>query len=87
MKDKGMKLETYVYADIILLENLIMNYLILWSTARLTRYRHSKVKLLIASLLGAVYAVLSYFPGYGYLFTFYMKILFSLLIVIVAYTP
>ncbi len=87
MKDKGMKLETYVYADIILLENLIMNYLILWSTARLARYRHSKVKLLIASLLGAVYAVLSYFPGYGYLFTFYMKILFSLLIVIVAYTP
>ncbi len=80
-------METYVYADVIFLENLIMNYLILWSTARLTRYRYSKVNLLIASLLGAVYAVLSYFPGYSYLFSFYMKILFSLLIVIVAYMP
>ncbi|MDD3706195.1 MAG: sigma-E processing peptidase SpoIIGA, partial [Clostridiaceae bacterium] len=72
MKDKGMKLETYVYADIILLENLIMNYLILWSAAQLTRYRHSKVKLMIASFLGAVYALLSYSSEYDYLFSFYM---------------
>ena len=87
MKDKGMKLETYVYADIILLENLIMNYFILWSTARLARYRYSRVKLLIASFVGAVYALLSYSPKHSYLFSFYTKILFSLLIVIVAYTP
>ncbi|MHB1392291.1 MAG: sigma-E processing peptidase SpoIIGA [Clostridia bacterium] len=80
-------MDTYVYADVILLENLIMNYLILWSTARLTRYSCSKINLVIASLLGAVYAVLSYFPGYSYLFSFFMKVLFSILIVIVAYTP
>ncbi|MDD4503760.1 MAG: sigma-E processing peptidase SpoIIGA [Clostridiaceae bacterium] len=80
-------METYVYGDVILLENLIMNYLILWSTARLTRYNYSRVKLLIASVLGAVYAVLSYFPGYSYLFSFFMKILFSLLMIIIAYTP
>lgn len=88
MRDKGIeKVETYVYADVILFENLIMNYLILWSTARLARYGCSKVKLLIASGLGAVYAVLSYFPEYGYLYSFFMKILFSLLIIIIAYTP
>lgn len=80
-------MDTYIYADVILAENLIMNYLILWSTARLTRYNYSKVKLGIASLLGAVYAVLSYFPEYSFLFSFFMKILFSILIVIVAYTP
>jgi len=79
--------ETYVYADVILLENLIMNYLILWSTARLTRYSYSKVKLIIASALGAVYAVLSYFPEYSYLYSFLMKVLFSIFIVIIAYTP
>jgi len=88
LKDKGTeKVENYVYADVILLENLIMNYLILWSTARLTRYSYSKVKLIIASLLGAVYAVLSYFPEYSYLYSFFVKILFSILIVIIAYTP
>jgi stage II sporulation protein GA (sporulation sigma-E factor processing peptidase) len=41
----------------------------------------------IASFFGAVYAVLSYFPEYSYLFSFFIKILFSILIVIVAYTP
>lgn len=80
-------MNTYVYADVILVENLIMNYLILWSTARLTRYSYSKAKLALASVLGAVYAVLSYFPQYSYLYSFFMKILFSLLIIIVAYTP
>ncbi|MGE5632992.1 MAG: sigma-E processing peptidase SpoIIGA [Caulobacteraceae bacterium] len=80
-------METYVYADVILLENIIMNYLILWSTAKLTRYNYSKVKLIIASLAGAVYAVLSYFPQYSFLYTLFIKVLFSLLIVIVAYTP
>jgi stage II sporulation protein GA (sporulation sigma-E factor processing peptidase) len=79
--------DTYIYADVIFLENLIMNYLILWSTARLTRYSYSKVKLVIASVLGAVYAVLSYFPEYSYMVSFFMKVLFSILIVIVAYTP
>lgn len=81
------KVQTYVYGDVILLENLIMNYLILWSTARLARYKYSKVKFLIASLLGSIYAVFSYFPEYSYLFTFFMKILFSIFIVIIAYTP
>lgn len=80
-------MDNYVYADVVLLENLIMNYLILWSTARLTRYSYSKTKLVIASLLGAIYALLSYFPEYSYLFSFLMKVLFSILIIIVAYTP
>lgn len=80
-------METYVYGDVILLENLIMNYLILWSTAKLTRYNYSRVKLFIASLLGAVYAVLYYFPGYSYLYTFLMKVVFSIAIIIIAYTP
>jgi stage II sporulation protein GA (sporulation sigma-E factor processing peptidase) len=79
--------DTYVYADVVFLENLIMNYLILWSTARLTRYNYSKIKLAIASVLGSAYAVFSYFPEYSYLFSFIMKILFSILIIIVAYTP
>ncbi len=86
-RQRNWIVETYVYADIILLENLIMNYLILWSTARLARYNYSKAKLAAASILGAVYALLSYFPEYAFLFRFFIKVLFSLLIVIIAYTP
>ena len=87
LKDKDSMVETYVYGDIILLENLIMNYLILWSTAKLTRYSFSRIQLFIAALLGALYALFSYFPNYSYMYTFFVKILFSIAIVIIAYTP
>lgn len=78
---------TYIYADVILAENFIMNLIILWCTARLTRYKHSWIKLVVASMLGAGYALFSYFPEYSYLYTLVLKVLFSILIVIIAYTP
>lgn len=82
-----MKVETYIYADVIFFENLVMNYFILWSTARLARIKFSKLKLLLAAVFGAIYAIGSYLPAYGYLYTFLVKVMFSLLIVVVAYTP
>ncbi len=80
-------METYVYADVIIIENLIMNFVILWSTAMLLRRDYSNVKLIIASLLGAFYAVFSYLYQYRYLYTIHLKVLFSFLIIIIAFTP
>ncbi len=78
---------TFLYGDVILLENLFMNYIILWSTAKALKLNYSKLKLVLASLIGAVYALLSYFPSLKYMNSFYMKLLLSLLIVVIAYTP
>ncbi|MDF2521886.1 MAG: sigma-E processing peptidase SpoIIGA [Clostridia bacterium] len=80
-------METYVYGDVILLENFIMNFIILWCTARLLRHRHSWLLLSIASLMGAVYALGSYFPEFKYYYTPWMKVIFSLLIITIAYLP
>lgn len=80
-------METYVYADVIILENLVMNYLILWSTAKFLRKEFSRKKLFLAALLGAIYAVFSYFHQYKYLYTMSLKILFSFLIITIAFTP
>jgi stage II sporulation protein GA (sporulation sigma-E factor processing peptidase) len=82
-----MTMQTYVYGDVVLLENLIMNFIILWCTARLLKYRCSWLLLGIAALLGAIYALCSYFPGYRIFFTPFMKVLFSLLIITVAFWP
>lgn len=76
-----------IYIDVIFLENLIMNYLILWSTAKLLKERYSKIKLIFASALGAFYAVFMYFPQFDYFYSFFYKIFFSIIIIIVAYTP
>lgn len=80
-------METYVYADVIFIENLIMNYIILWSTAKLTKVRYSVFLLLLSAGVGSVYAVLSYVPQYHYFFTPFMKIIFSFLMVVIAFTP
>lgn len=80
-------METYVYGDVILLENFIMNFIILWCTAKLLKHKSSWLLLALASLLGAVYALGSYFPSLKYYYTPYMKVVFSLLIIILAYLP
>lgn len=77
----------YVYGDVVFLENVAMNYMILFSTAKLAKSDYNKLKLLVASALGAVYSVFYCLPGYEYLYTWFLKILFSLFIVIVAFTP
>ena len=64
-----------------------MNYLILISTAKLTKSEYKKIKLLLASAIGAIYSVFYYLPGYEYLYTCFLKILFSLFIIIIGFTP
>lgn len=80
-------MENYVYGDVILLENLIMNFVILWCTAKLLKYKHSLLLLIGAALLGAVYALGSYFPELKHFYTPFVKIMFSVLIVVIAYFP
>lgn len=80
-------METYVYGDIVLLENFIMNYIILWCTARLLKHKSSWLTLFLASMLGGIYALGSYFADFKYLYTVGMKVIFSMLIIILAYLP
>lgn len=77
----------YIYGDIIFVENLLMNYLILFSTAKLTKSRYKKINILLASVAGAIYAVFYYYPGFEYLYTWFLKIIFSLFIIVVAFNP
>ena len=43
------------YIDLIILENLFMNYLILYTTGRLLNKKQSKVRIIIASVVGTAY--------------------------------
>lgn len=80
-------METYVYGDVILLENFIMNFIILWCTAKLLKHKRSWMLLAIAALLGAFYALGSYFPELNNFYTPFMKIIFSIFIITIAYLP
>ena len=61
-----------IYVDIVLLENLCMNYIILFGTAYIMKIKVKHIRILLASLIGAVYAVVAYagvFPIYANLIT------------------
>ncbi|MCQ1528121.1 sigma-E processing peptidase SpoIIGA [Lutispora saccharofermentans] len=77
----------YVYGDVIFVENLVMNCIILFSTAKLTRSRYKKLNIFLASIIGSVYSVFYYFPGYEYLYTWFLKLIFSLFIIALAFNP
>ena len=49
-----------IYIDVVLIENLIMNFIILLATGLILKEKIKNVRLLLASFLGAIYSVVSY---------------------------
>ncbi|KAB3538578.1 sigma-E processing peptidase SpoIIGA [Alkaliphilus pronyensis] len=76
-----------VYAEYVFLENFIMNYLILSLTSKFGKAIPQKIKLVIASSVGALYAFIIFFPSLHFLFSFVMKFACSMLIIVIAFTP
>lgn len=76
-----------IYVDVVLIENLCMNYIILFATAYIAKLKIYHLKILISSLIGAVYAILVYanvFPLYSNLI---VKIMLSMSMVYIAFKP
>lgn len=76
-----------IYVDIVLLENLCMNYIILFSTAYILKLKIKRLRIFLSSLLGAVYAILAYaniIPMYTSVIT---KIILSICMIYIAYYP
>ena len=49
-----------IYIDVIILENLIMNYIILYATGIIAKTKIKYSRLFFGSLIGAIYAVTEY---------------------------
>jgi stage II sporulation protein GA (sporulation sigma-E factor processing peptidase) len=83
-------LESYldVYLDIILMENLVMNYIILWMTGRFARMGTTSLRLFFGALAGAAYVILLIvFPQIGFYYSIPAKFLLSLLMVSIGFSP
>lgn len=76
-----------VYIDMLLIQNLIMNYIILYGTARISKAYVKKIPLLLASIIGAVYAVLIFFPQFMVYQLVSSKVILSITMVCIAYNP
>lgn len=76
-----------IYIDIILLENLLMNYIILYATAIITKNNIRILRIFISSLIGAIYAILIYIINIPILSSSISKIVLSVVMVFIAYNP
>ena len=75
-----------IYLDIIILENIVINYLILLVTAKFSKHKTSNFRLLLGALVGAVYLVLMILlPTMKIYTTILSKVLLSFAIVAVTF--
>ena len=76
-----------VYIDIILLENLCMNYIILFATAYIMKLKISHIRLVASSGIGAIYSIMLYMQILPIYSNLIMKIVLSIAMVYIAYMP
>lgn len=77
-----------IYLDILILENLVINYLILTVTAKFSRLRVSTLRLFAGSIVGALYVVFIILqPDIKIYYTTSAKVLLSIFIIAVTFSP
>ena len=76
-----------IYVDVVLMENLIMNYIILLATGLVLKLKIKHIRLLFGSLLGAIYSIVTYTGILKIYSSFILKIILSIIIVYIAYNP
>jgi len=74
-----------IYLDLILLENIIMNYIIILATGMICRVNIKYFRLLLSSLLGAVYAIITYIVNMEIYTNQFTKILVSISMIYIAF--
>ena len=74
-----------IYLDIVLIENMCMNYIILFATGYLLKLKLKHTRLLISSVLGGIYSILAYTEVLEIYSNFILKIILSIVMVYIAY--
>ena len=77
-----------VYIDVILIENLVMNYIILFATSIVLKIQRKQIRIILASLLGAIYTVITYISNLKQIYSnIFLKLILSLIIIYIAFYP
>lgn len=76
-----------IYIDVVLMENLIMNFIILLATGLILKEKIKIVRLLFSSLLGAIYSVVSYMSILEIYSSMILKIILSIVMIYIAFNP
>lgn len=76
-----------VYLDIVFLENLCMNYIILFAIGYIMKLKMKQIRIILSSVLGSIYAVLVYLQNIFFFSNIIVKIMLSIVMVLIAFSP
>ena len=83
----GLEVTYVIYLDILLVGNLVMNYAILWITAKITRFDTGWWRLLLGATVGSIYALTVFIPQLQGMLMWACKLVLSILMVLATFTP
>lgn len=86
IKFKGA-IKIVYYIEYLLLENLIIDYLILYITKKITKTKTSFIRLVVASFIGAIYTIITVSSSFKFASSISLKLCISILMIIVAFNP
>lgn len=76
-----------IYIDIIFLENLFMNYIILYATGIILKAPIKIIRTFLSSTIGSIYAVIDYMSILKISSNIFLKIILSVSMVYIAFNP
>ncbi len=76
-----------IYIDVVLIENLLMNYIILFATGVILKIQIKHIRLILSSLLGAIYTIIAYISGLKIYSNFFLKLILSFVLIFIAFYP
>ena len=82
-----MVIRLTIYIDIVLIENIIMNYIIILATGIIIKEKISTIRIVLASLLGAIYSIVCYMNVFEIYSSIILKFILSIVIIYISYNP
>lgn len=76
-----------IYIDVIILENLIMNYIILYATSIISKIKANPIRMILSSLIGAIYAIISFISQMQIYSNLFFKIILSIIMIYLSFNP
>ena len=76
-----------IYIDVLFLENLILNSIILYATAIISKIKIKHWKIIISSIMGSVYVVIYYIFRIDLYINIISKVFISILMNYIAFSP
>lgn len=74
-----------IYIDVVLIENLCMNYIILFATGYILKEKRNSIRLILSALIGGIYSIIAYMQILDLYSNMGMKFLLSVIMVYIAY--